>query len=527
MVKDVTPSVMPEPGGAATFDVVVTVPAWSGESVRVTSLVDDVFGDITAVQGLVRSTTCVLPQTLPVGGAYSCSFVAQVSGTVETPHHDTVTVSGMGVISGAPVSDDDDAVVTFTREPEPGRIIVRKLTEPSGSQQQFSFTASYNANGFTLAHGGSNDSGDLAAGSYGVAESVPANWTLVSASCDDQSPVSAISLQAGETVTCTFVNRYVPPPGRIIVRKLTEPSGSQQQFSFTASYNANGFTLAHGGSNDSGDLAAGSYGVAESVPANWTLVSASCDDQSPVSAISLQAGETVTCTFVNRYVPPPGRIIVRKLTEPSGSQQQFSFTASYNANGFTLAHGGSNDSGDLAAGSYGVAESVPANWTLVSASCDDQSPVFAISLQAGETVTCTFVNRQAIPAIRIDKTAAPLEVYPGDTITYTYTVTNTGNVELVGIVVTDDRLGTIGTISSLGPGASVTLTRGVTAPSCGEPGTSDVPCGQAPPPLPGMVVECSAPCYLRNLATVSAFEPVSRTFVTDTDDACITILLAP
>jgi hypothetical protein len=31
-------------------------------------------------------------------------------------------------------------------------------------------------------------------------------------------------------------------------------------------------------------------------------------------------------------------------------------------------------------------------------------------------------------------------------------------------------------------------------------------------------------CYLRTVATVSAFEPVSQTFVTDTDDACITIL---
>lgn len=341
VVKDVTPTSMPEPGGRATFDVVVTIPVFSEESVRVTSLVDDVFGDITQVQGLVQSTTCVLPQTLPVGGSYGCSFVAQVSGTVEVPHHDTVTVSGVGVPSGIPVSDDDDAAVTFTRE---------------------------------------------------------------------------------------------------------------------------------------------------------TL---------------------------------PGRIIVRKVTEPSGSQQLFAFTANYGAGGFALADGQSNDSGELAAGTYGVGENVPPNWTLVSATCDDQSPVAAISLHEGEIVTCTFVNRQAIPGISIDKTAAPLEVYPGDPITYTYTVTNTGNVELVGIVVTDDRLGMIGTIPTLGPGASVALTRTVAAPSCGQPGTSNVPCTQAPPPLPGMAAECSAPCYLRNLATVRAFEPVSRTFVTDTDDACISILLAP
>lgn len=115
VVKNVTPTVMPEPGGPATFEVIVTNPAWSEESLRLTSLVDDVFGAVTAVQGRVMSTTCTVPRTLPIGGSYRCTFLAPVLGTVEAPHRDVVTASGTGSISGAPVSASDDAVVTFTR----------------------------------------------------------------------------------------------------------------------------------------------------------------------------------------------------------------------------------------------------------------------------------------------------------------------------------------------------------------------------------------------------------------------------
>lgn len=45
--------------------------------------------------------------------------------------------------------------------------------------------------------------------------------------------------------------------------------------------------------------APGTYGVSETVLAGWQLDSANCSDGSPVTAIDLQAGENVTCTFTN------------------------------------------------------------------------------------------------------------------------------------------------------------------------------------------------------------------------------------
>ncbi|PKP52473.1 MAG: hypothetical protein CVT90_02630, partial [Candidatus Altiarchaeales archaeon HGW-Altiarchaeales-3] len=58
------------------------------------------------------------------------------------------------------------------------------------------------------------------------------------------------------------------------------------------------------------------------------------------------------------------------------------------------------------------------------------------------------------PQIHITKTADPPVIQAGDKVTYTYMITNTGDVTLINIVVTDDKLGYICTIPSLDPWAS-------------------------------------------------------------------------
>jgi uncharacterized repeat protein (TIGR01451 family)/CSLREA domain-containing protein len=114
-------------------------------------------------------------------------------------------------------TDNCATATTEVWEPAPsGTIVVRKVTDPAGAQEAFAFTSSYRP-GFSLADGESSVSGPLAAGSgYSVSESVPDGWEQQSASCDDGSAVSDISLSAGETVTCTFVNARVNrPPGAV------------------------------------------------------------------------------------------------------------------------------------------------------------------------------------------------------------------------------------------------------------------------------------------------------------------------
>ena len=100
---------------------------------------------------------------------------------------------------------------------------------------------------------------------------------------------------------------------------------------------------------------------------------------------------------------------------------------------------------DDAADSDIDAEGVTETFTLVSL-VDD------LTRDAG------FVFDNSAASIAIVKTASELAIGKGDTVTYTYVVTNTGSTYFKDVTVTDDRLGAIGTIDLLAPGAAQTLT---------------------------------------------------------------------
>lgn len=103
------------------------------------------------------------------------------------------------------------------------------------------------------------------------------------------------------------------------------------------------------------------------------------------------------------------------------------------------------------------------------------------------------------PAISIVKTASPVSGTPGTSVTYTYVVTNTGDTLLIDIVVTDDKLDEIGTIESLEPGESVTLTKTTALSAVGS---------------------------ITNVGTVIGTDNVApKQTVTAKDDAVVTIVL--
>jgi uncharacterized repeat protein (TIGR01451 family) len=64
-----------------------------------------------------------------------------------------------------------------------------------------------------------------------------------------------------------------------------------------------------------------------------------------------------------------------------------------------------------------------------------------LTLLSGQHATCTFTNVRLVPAIHISKSARPLIVEAGDTITYTLDVTNPGRVSFAAadVHVTDSR----------------------------------------------------------------------------------------
>jgi uncharacterized repeat protein (TIGR01451 family) len=72
------------------------------------------------------------------------------------------------------------------------------------------------------------------------------------------------------------------------------------------------------------------------------------------------------------------------------------------------------------------------------------------------TATDTAFVEVVAPAISVEKVGSTTSVLdPGEVVTYTYTVTNVGDVTLYNVVLDDDMLGAVGAIPSLLPGQSV------------------------------------------------------------------------
>ena len=292
-------------------------------------------------------------------------------------------------------------VFTDTRR---GAIVIDEVTVPAGDPQSFPFSLTGGpdslSDSFSLTDAAAPHVSVLVRpGTYTAAQSpVPSGWDLTSATCDDGSPVAAIKLDPGETVHCTFTHMR---RGTIVVDEVTIPGGDAQAFSFALTGGpdslSDSFSLTDAAApHASGPVRPGTYVAAQCpVPSGWELTSATCDDGSPVTAIKLVAGETVHCTFTHTR---RGTIVVDEVTVPGGDSQVFSFTMSGGPDAVSQSFGladqtAPHGSGAIRPGTYSVAQAAPgASWDLSSATCDNGTPVTAVALAAGATVTCTFTN---------------------------------------------------------------------------------------------------------------------------------------
>ena len=270
-----------------------------------------------------------------------------------------------------------------------GKIIIEKQTLPDASPQLFTFTRSYGAN-VQLSDGQQNDSGFLAPGTYSVAETVPSGWTQTSSSCDDGSSPGSISLQAGETVKCTFNNAQ---NGQVIVKKVMV--GGTDSFSYSGTPSG---AIAVNNGTISQAVAPGQYTSTEAAKAGWDLTALSCDDSNSTGSLAnrqatfnVEAGETVTCTFTNSK---QGQVIVKKVMV--GGTDSFSYTGTPSG---AIAVNNGTISQAVAPGQYTSTEAAKAGWDLTALSCDDANSTGSLAnrqatfnVEAGETVTCTFTN---------------------------------------------------------------------------------------------------------------------------------------
>ncbi len=294
-----------------------------------------------------------------------------------------------------------------------GSVTIAKQTVPQDAGGQ-AFAFAGDLGGFSVTGGQSRTTPNLGPGTYAVAEILPAGWKLSQVTCVDPDGGSSfnlatssasIDLDAGENVTCTFLNTR--QASVTIVKQTVPQDAGGQMFGFAGGLGS--FSLTGGQSRTISDLGPGSYGITEALPAGWRLTQITCVDPDGGSTfdlatatadLDLDAGEHVTCTFLNTRDAARGSVTIVKQTVPEESDgQMFAFAGGLGA--FSLTGGQSRTMPDLGPGRYDVAETLPPGWQLTRITCVDPdggstfelaTSSAIIDLDAGEDVTCTFLN---------------------------------------------------------------------------------------------------------------------------------------
>jgi uncharacterized repeat protein (TIGR01451 family) len=315
--------------------------------------------------------------------------------------------------------------------------ITKHVSSPTGANQTFNFTGNVSytpGHDFQLkvVNGADATQRFFRAAStlddpttfWTVAESVPPGWRLTDLVCTtqhgstiDRDPSRpeqvAIGLIAGDTVRCTYTDALVPPPGRLVLSKLT--TNGVGSFPMTVR-DASGKVVATtsatttapgvpaGADESSIPLDPGSYTISEELPktpdGHWEQTASGCKAQrdptrGPHAAeltVKITSAQGQVCQFENRFVPA-GSITLLKTTRDTTGTTSFTITPlddparQYSKTSTTtapdrpaVARGDSTRSlplGRYLIQEHGTASSPDRNWVLVSVSCGSRPRPFA------------------------------------------------------------------------------------------------------------------------------------------------------
>ncbi len=243
-----------------------------------------------------------------------------------------------------------------------------------------------------------------------------------------QSRIARIAIVALALIAAFALSAASAQAAKLTLSKEVQPAGDQTSFTFKIDWKAIGadqpgpdakfppqqVELKGGETQVFDGIHKGEYTISEVTPAGWKVVAINCfenptdpdtEDRPRTDVpngsvwLELSSNEDKGCTFVNRK---DSTLRVVKTTDPAGSAATFAFTGP--GGSFSLAHGGV-ETLTVEPGAHQVTEQAIAGWTLAGIICDDTDSTTSGStatanVGVGETVTCTFTNRQVIGLIQ-------------------------------------------------------------------------------------------------------------------------------
>jgi uncharacterized repeat protein (TIGR01451 family) len=282
-------------------------------------------------------------------------------------------------------------------------------------------------------------------GTYTLAETALAGYTAGAWSCTAGTLTgSSLVLSAGQTATCTINNNDIAPILTLVKTVTNDNGGTATTASVTLS--ATGPTTISGLSGapavTNAAVNVGTYTLAETALAGYTAGAWSCTAGTLTgSSLVLSVGQTATCTINNNDIAPRLTLVKTVTNDDGGTATTASFTLT--ATGPTTISGLSGapavTNAAVSAGTYVLSETVLAAYTAGAWSCSAGTLTgSSLVLSIGQTATCTINNNDVRARLSIVKTASPAgPVNAGNTIVYTYLVTNTGNVAINNITISD------------------------------------------------------------------------------------------
>jgi choice-of-anchor A domain-containing protein len=339
------------------------------------------------------------------------------------------------------VDDDVTCTITNTYSPPPaptGTLTLVKNVDNSGGgaarPQQWTLSA---AGPTPFSGPGNSDAVNnvvVETGDYQLSESggpnhySAGNWTCAGGTQHG----NAVTIAAGDDVTCTITNTYTPPPpptGTLTLVKNVVNTGGGTATADQWTLSADGPTPFSGAGNSSDvtsvQVLTGDYQLSESDgPADYTASAWDCAGGSlSGSTVGIAAGDDATCTITNTYTPPPtptGTLTLVKDVVNTGGGAATPGDWTLSADGPTPFSGAGN-TGEVsnvvvATGDYQLSESDgPADYTASSWSCPGAPPAGAtVTVATGDDVTCTITNTYSPP------------VAPSGTLTLVKNVDNSG-----------------------------------------------------------------------------------------------------
>jgi len=429
------------------------------------------------------------PQPVQLGIAHG---VAEAGGTVPpttltdyTPTY-SCTVNGTPSFAGGgtssivtPVLFSGDAVkcvFTNTRKTGKLRVVKQVVSTDPGEAGLFNLQIDGLTEASDVGDGGSTGFEVVNTGLHTVGETAGTATTLddyTSATvCRDgqdtvvpQNPAGTVEVTFASEITCTITNTR--KTGTLTVVKRVVPAADPGLFDLEVDGKAVKDDASDGGSADV-VLTSGTHTVGESAGsvgdlADYTSAIA-CDDDKPAAGIGpveviVTSGAHIRCTITNTR---KATVTIHKVTAPADpTKTGFAFASGLPpaqgiaADGsFSLADG--HEVGvQVAPGSYPVSEHdpKPLGSKLTGLVCTEDKvansavPTGAdiatqreatIVADPGEHVDCTFTNTKVVGEAVVVK-AGDTFAYHGDTVTYSFAVTNVGNSPLHDVHVTDDK----------------------------------------------------------------------------------------